>query len=70
MNRSGGKVSSLARSTSRELSRAHHSTSTPHPFLKLTAFECLPPQSLVRNYMPAHQQVKDGEWDISKIAAK
>jgi len=32
-NRSGGRVSSLARSTSQELSLAHHSTSTLHPFL-------------------------------------
>jgi formate dehydrogenase len=26
--------------------------------------------SLVRNYMPAHQQVKDGKWNIAEIAAK
>lgn len=26
--------------------------------------------TLVRNYMPAHKQVIDGEWDVAKIAAK
>ena len=26
--------------------------------------------SLVRNYIPAYQQVLDGEWNIAKIAEK
>lgn len=26
--------------------------------------------SLVRNYIPAHHQVVNGEWDIAKIAEK
>ena len=30
----------------------------------------LPAQSLVRNYMPAHQQVVDGKWNIAEVAAK
>ena len=24
--------------------------------------------TLVRNYMPAHQQVVNGEWDVARIA--
>lgn len=26
--------------------------------------------TLVRNYMPAHMQVVNGEWDVAKIAQK